>query len=426
MRETSILLLLSTLVLFGAATIYILPLRKRDKWLWWMPVMFLLNLACMALNNSRDGMSWALGQLLQYGCLVLTVNRCTKLSIAADCYCAVWILVTGEAVHELWMSLRAFTPALHATVGAQVVSMLVFTAACYVVISLTAARWMPDGDIYQIGPRQLISALLLGGLCVILSRYFLLPQEIHFGKALVYMLCQLYCISLLYLQTELFKKSKLEKDLEALNFLYSREAQQYAAARQNVQAVTRKCEELEQMITRMQQYLPDNACPETQSSIDDALRACDTNIKSGNGVLDIVLTEKILLAEAYGIQVSCVADGKLLNFMEVVDIYALFSNALDNAIEAVRKLPDKDHRIIDVLIHENQNFLVINISNPMKESQQPDGEFPGPSRGRASLRGYGLRVLFHAVEKYHGIFHIEKRGGFFTLKVLIPLAQKEK
>ena len=49
-----------------------------------------------------------------------------------------------------------------------------------------------------------------------------------------------------------------------------------------------------------------------ESTMTDAMHACDTVVKSGNSVLDTVLAEKKLLAEDKQIPISCVADGKLL------------------------------------------------------------------------------------------------------------------
>ena len=57
-------------------------------------------------------------------------------------------------------------------------------------------------------------------------------------------LCQLYCITLLYLQTELFKKAAMEKEMNSLNMLYERQRQQYQVAKRNVQIINRKCHEL--------------------------------------------------------------------------------------------------------------------------------------------------------------------------------------
>ncbi len=38
------------------------------------------------------------------------------------------------------------------------------------------------------------------------------------------------------------------------------------------------------------------------------------------------------------IVITCIADGKLLEFISSTDLYSLFGNALDNAIEAVSVL----------------------------------------------------------------------------------------
>ena len=65
-------------------------------------------------------------------------------------------------------------------------------------------------------------------------------------------------------------------------------------------------------------------------------------VRTGNEILDTILTEKSLICENSGIHISCVADGSLLAFMNPVDLYTLFGNALDNAIEAVRKLESKE------------------------------------------------------------------------------------
>lgn len=62
------------------------------------------------------------------------------------------------------------------------------------------------------------------------------------------MLTQFYCVTLLYLQTELFKKAAMQKEMDALNLLYDRQRKQYQIARQNVQIINRKCHELKVQI----------------------------------------------------------------------------------------------------------------------------------------------------------------------------------
>ena len=60
--------------------------------------------------------------------------------------------------------------------------------------------------------------------------------------------------------------------------------------------------------------------------------------------------EKGLYCQSHDIQLTCMPSGDSLDFMQVADIYALFGNALDNAMEAVSALPDDAERYIAVRI----------------------------------------------------------------------------
>ena len=44
---------------------------------------------------------------------------------------------------------------------------------------------------------------------------------------------------------------------------------------------------------------------------------------------------------ASSLGLDCTIDGELLSFMKKSDVYALFGNAIDNAIEAVDKINDE-------------------------------------------------------------------------------------
>lgn len=421
-NQRLIFILLNAVTVFCAGLAFTQPLRKRTQWLLWTPVCFLFCLASSFLSFHLAGPWLIAGNVVQYACLVFLVARLTRMSPEGNCYCAVWASVTGEAIYEIFLCLTRPFPQIQSTLLTIVAVYLPLAAVTLLVLNRTLAQTMPQKDIYQIGPRQLLSALVLGGAFSVLNCFLRATEVLQSNLLLVLLVCQFYCVSLQYLQTELFKKSQMRQDMNALNLLYSREKQQYETIRQNMEMVNRKCEELDRMMEKMQQYLSPELLHDMESTMTDAMRACDTVVKSGNSVLDTVLSEKKLLAEDKQIPISCVADGKLLDFMEVVDIYALFSNALDNAIEAAAKLPPSQ-RMIDVLVHESQNFVVINISNPLKDTLEFEEDLPVTTKRKGS-HGYGLKVLRRAIEKYHGVFTVDTSGGLFTLRILIPMPKK--
>ena len=55
--------------------------------------------------------------------------------------------------------------------------------------------------------------------------------------------------------------------------------------------------------------------------------------------------------------------GDSLDFMQVADIYALFGNALDNAINATMELNDPSKRVINVRFSSQGNLMLIQIQN---------------------------------------------------------------
>ena len=81
-------------------------------------------------------------------------------------------------------------------------------------------------------------------------------------------------------------------------------------------------------------------------AMEQEIRSYEAQNKTGNEVLDTILTSKSLYCQQHGITLTCVADGAALDFMDTMDLCSLFGNALDNAIESVEKLPDSEQRLI--------------------------------------------------------------------------------
>ena len=76
-------------------------------------------------------------------------------------------------------------------------------------------------------------------------------------------------------------------------------------------------------------------------AMEDELSSFETWNKTGNRVLDTILAAKIFHCRKNNIQITCVADGKILDFIHVIDICTIFGNALDNAIEHVVMIPKR-------------------------------------------------------------------------------------
>ena len=82
--------------------------------------------------------------------------------------------------------------------------------------------------------------------------------------------------------------------------------------------------------------------------LENTISIYDANIETGNKLLNVLFTEKSLYCEQKGIKFTCMIDGQKLNFIEDGDLYCLFGNITDNALEAVTQINEIEKRIINM------------------------------------------------------------------------------
>ena len=72
--------------------------------------------------------------------------------------------------------------------------------------------------------------------------------------------------------------------------------------------------------------------------MEEEVSAFENMSKTGNQVLDTILAAKIFHCRKNYIQITCVADGKLLDFIHVTALCSIFGNALVNKKLSLTKL----------------------------------------------------------------------------------------
>lgn len=158
----------------------------------------------------------------------------------------------------------------------------------------------------------------------------------------------------------------------------------------------------------------------------------ERRVKTGNAVSDAVVNGKFALAERELPGIRLDADGFLLNDLggiEAYDVGIILSNALDNAIEACRRLRESDPReklFIVVRSLRKKNMLLIEVENSFGGVLQlgADG-LPLTSKEDAAPHGIGLRSIRNCAEKYAGGVDLTAENGRFVLSVMMKFNRKE-
>ena len=141
---------------------------------------------------------------------------------------------------------------------------------------------------------------------------------------------------------------------------------------------------------------------------------------TGNAMIDGLLSEKMRKAEEEGIDLSVAVDLRSVEGISDMDLCTIFGNALDNAIEASVKVPDKELRSIMVRGLKRGNDLVLSVQN-YYEGKLREGTAGLLSSKSEPGHGIGLSSIRRAAENNGGIMTTSTDEYHnFILTVLIP------
>ena len=144
------------------------------------------------------------------------------------------------------------------------------------------------------------------------------------------------------------------------------------------------------------------------------------DFNTGNAILDVIFYEKSIICIDKKIKYKFDVDYSRCEFIDVIDTCSIFSNLLDNAIEACDKI-NQGKRFIDLKGNVNNGFFVIKCENmKINDILYRDGKIITDKEDK-KLHGIGLKSIRESFEKYGGDINIEILDNKFIFKGFIPI-----
>lgn len=238
------------------------------------------------------------------------------------------------------------------------------------------------------------------------------------------------CISIIYIITPLFMiKNKLstfyemgQKHQKELLELELQHFEQYKEAQEETR---RFRHDMINHLMAVQMLQQEGKQQEANNYVDELLgrvSVLSPKVVTGSDLLDCIVTSKIEIMEQYQIvyEIDGVLDQGLK--MSPVDVCAIFSNALDNAIEALQKV--EKERMFYMRLKRTNTYYMITMQNTImqnnhKKTLLQNNRFT--TKENKELHGYGLQNMRKAVDKYGGEIMVEIEEDKFILTILLPI-----
>jgi hypothetical protein len=227
-------------------------------------------------------------------------------------------------------------------------------------------------------------------------------------------------VATLYAHYVSCRNNAMRQELEAVQNTLQTQYQQYKQSRESIDLINMKYHDLKHQIQYLRSENDADKRNEFLDQLENDIKSFELQNKTGNAVLDTILTGKSLYCYKHGITMTSVIDGKLLDFMEVMDICNIFGNALDNAIESVLNIKDKEKRLIHVTVSQVNNFVMIRIENYYENALMSDGENYLTTKNNKKIHGYGIKSIRYTADRYDGAVYINSDNNWFDIKIAIP------
>lgn len=258
---------------------------------------------------------------------------------------------------------------------------------------------------------------------IIMNTYFLFIDKPSNSLSIIISVFTItICSFILYncsIQMEL-SSSKKEKIL--IENQYKEKIRQYELSKESIDLINIKCHDLRKQIRYLKANNQGTLSNEELTKIENAIRIYDTSIQTGNEVIDTILQQKSLIMKEKGIIGTFLIDGQSLSFMKKEDIFALFENILDNAIEALGDVKDKENRNFSLKTSKLSNFICIEETNYFEGNLYFDKKgMPITTKNDTNYHGFGTKSIEYVAKQLHGKVKFSSEDSLFTVKVIIPV-----
>ncbi|HBF8534683.1 TPA: GHKL domain-containing protein [Clostridioides difficile] len=160
------------------------------------------------------------------------------------------------------------------------------------------------------------------------------------------------------------------------------------------------------------------------SNLKDEIKTFKYIYNTGNMILDIIINEKSEICLKKGIKFTCSINFSKVNFVKPIDVSSIFSNILDNAIEACDKIVDENiNKYIRIKGTITRSFFVLKCENSKLNQLTFNKNILLTNKMDKFVHGIGIQSIKSSLQKYNGELLFENSIDKFILNIYIPLEQ---
>lgn len=354
--------------------------------------------------------------LLLYGYLwgSRAVNWLEALYITARAFLLAEFAASAEWQLHCWLfpHRSGFDPLALALLAA------VYGAVYGLMFWLERSRPLPEKHL-DISNKAALAAFVMAGTVFVVSNLLFLGESPATMNVFCIRTLVDFCgVLILTLQHEQLRESALHQELSAMDNVLHRQYEQYKRSKEGIELINSRYHELKVQIADIRAQRDRAKQDAALAKMENSILQYEAENKTGNPVLDILLTAKTMECQQENITITSVADGRMLGFLTIRELCTIVGVALDNAIAAVRAEPDPEKRLIKVAVYSQGGFAMLRFEHYTETAPALDAD-------GLPQQGSDLKSVRTTVGQHGGSMTLHWENNWCTLRILFPLSPKE-
>lgn len=225
---------------------------------------------------------------------------------------------------------------------------------------------------------------------------------------------------LIYLFEAISQKYALENEMELRDQQLSMQSNYYHSIETQYDNSRRLIHDMKNHMQTLEELYSSGSGVEAKHYAQTILKSMDSfsgRFKCKNRILTIILNDKILKCDEKEININFEVEDIDFDFIDPFDMTTIFSNLLDNAIEACSKI-SVEKRTINLRVFKFNEFITISVRNRYNGKLVWDRENLRSTKGGKHM-GLGLKNVQSAVKKYDGVIQRKSNEDYFEVKILM-------
>lgn len=238
---------------------------------------------------------------------------------------------------------------------------------------------------------------------------------LEYSFVLIANIINLTLIIAINLFTQVEIQLKLENDV--INSMLLKQTEQYKFNKANAEMLHVKAHDLKHQIAILRKG--GEEAEALLNELESVVYGYESTIITDNAVLNVIISEKWQYCVKHKIKMTCNVDPKAFSNLEAVHLYSLLGNILDNAIEAVMGIKEKEKRIISLNISYVHGVSLLHCYNYHNGNVHLENGLSLTNKEDKYLHGFGVKSIKNIVSQYNGEISFEADDSIFHVRISV-------